>query len=108
MGPIYKKISDLNRSMYLYYPPGPNRTAFKRCSITVLRDDDDETSVHKLLFETGLARLAQNDQAIISFPNPVGGRWNADPAGEDVLAFNKFQDAMTKPDDKPYELAHYG
>lgn len=104
MGPIYKKISDLNRSMYLYYPPGPNRTAFKRCSITVLRDDDDETSVHKLLFETGLARLAQNDQAIISFPNPVGGRWNADPAGEDVLAFNKFQDAMTKPDDKPYEF----
>ena len=105
---IYKRISEINRSMYLYYPPGPNRTAFKRCSITVLRDGDDEASVHKLLFETGLARLAENDDVILSFPNPVNGRWNADLSGEDVAAFNKFQDAMIRPDDKPFEFSPNG
>lgn len=101
---IYKTVTDLNRGMYLYYPPSSNRTAFKRCSITVLRDADDEASVRKLLFETGLAKLAENDDVILSFPNPVNGRWDAELSGEDIQAFNKFQDAMTKPDNKPYEF----
>jgi len=105
---IYKSISESNRSMYLYYPPGPNRTAFKRCSITVLRDGDDEASVHKLLFETGLTRLAENDDVILSFPNPLNGRWNSDLSGEDVAAFNKFQDAMIRPDDRPFEFSPNG
>lgn len=105
---IYKRISEINRSMYLYYPQGPNRTAYKRCSITVLRDSDDEASVHKLLFETGLAKLAENDDVILSFPNPVNGCWNADLSGEDVSAFNKFQDAMIRPDDKPFEFGPNG
>lgn len=108
MNLIYKTISDLNRGMYIYYPQGSNRNAFKRCSITVLREDDDEASVLKLLLETGLAKLAEKDQIILSFPNPLNRKWDATLAGDDVKAFNIFQDAMSKPDDKPLETRSDG
>ena len=103
MNLIYKTVGELNRGMYIYYPQGPNRNAFKRCSITVLREEDDEASVLKLLFEMGLAKLAERDQIILSFPNPVNRQWKADIDGDDVRAFNIFQDAMAKPDNRPME-----
>lgn len=104
MNVIYKEIASLNRSMYLYYPPGANRTPFKRCSITILRDEDDEASVKRLL-EEGLQELADREEIILSFPNPVDGRWNYDFAGktDDVNAFIAFQDGMDRPDEKPIE-----
>lgn len=110
MNLIYKTVGELNRGMYLYYPPGPTRNAFKRCSITVLREDDDEASVLRLLFETGLAKLAERDNVILSFPNPVKRHWNTDLTGEtdDIHAFNKFQEAMIRPDDKPMEVRSDG
>lgn len=106
MSLIYKMVGELNRGMYLYYPPGSTRNAYKRCSITVLREDDDEASVRKLLFDTGLARLAERDEVILSFPNPINLRWNVNLCGgtDDIHAFNKFQDAMIRPDDKPMEV----
>ncbi len=38
MGLVYKKLEKIGRSMYLYFPEQERRTAFKRCSITILRD----------------------------------------------------------------------
>lgn len=45
MGLVYKKLEKIGRSMYLYFPEQERRTAFKRCSITILRDGEDEASV---------------------------------------------------------------
>lgn len=104
---IYKEVKSLQRGMYLYYPQGCNRTAFKRCSITVLRDEDDEESVLNLLFNTGLAELSEREQIILSFPNPVNHCWNSNfskEAEDDIKAFSVFQDAMTKADDNPLEF----
>lgn len=102
---IYKKLKKSGRGMYIYYPSEENRTAFKRCSITVLRDGNDEASVRRLLEEGGMAELARREQAILAFPNPEEGGWNYDFGGgpDDVAAFADFQDAMSKPDDEPLE-----
>lgn len=106
MGLVYKEITSIGRSMYLYYPPGGNRTAFKRCSITVLRDGTDEESVRELLEKRGLRRMAEEEDVILSFPNPVDGRWNYNFRGtvDELHDFRVFQDSMDKADDKP--LAH--
>jgi hypothetical protein len=55
---IYKTIEEYRRGMYLYYPQGSIHSAFKRCSITILQEADDEASVLKLLNETRLTELA--------------------------------------------------
>ena len=88
--------------MYLYFPEQERRTAFKRCSITILRDGEDEASVRYFLDELGMQKLAEEQEIILSFPNPENGRWNYDFSGEtdDLTAFHDFQDAMTKEDDK--------
>lgn len=77
------------RSMFLYFPEGPARTAFKRSVMTVFRDSDSEASVRALLEEGGLARLAEDEQIILAFPNPVDGAWNwqRDPYRADDMAF---------------------
>ena len=68
-------------------------------------DTDDEVSVLRLLAETGLAELAEREQIILSFPNPIGKHWKAGVSKEadDVRAFPVFQEAMSRPDDKPME-----
>ena len=77
------------RSMFLYFPEGPARAAFKRSVMTVFRDSDSEASVRALLEEGGLARLAEDEQIILAFPNPVDGAWNwqRDPYRADDMAF---------------------
>ena len=104
MGLVYKKLEKIGRSMYLYFPEQERRTAFKRCSITILRDGEDEASVRYFLDELGMQKLAEEQEIILSFPNPENGRWNYDFSGEtdDLTAFHDFQDAMTKEDDKQH------
>lgn len=107
---VYKTIEENNRGMYLYYPQGPIHNAFKRCSITILQEADDEASVLKLLNETGLSELADQQQLILAFPNPVNKHWNADLNSviDDVSAFHAFQTAMLNPSDKPLEFLPNG
>jgi len=64
------------RSMYLCFPEGEPRTAFKRSVMTVLRDDAAEASVRELLEKYGLGHLADDRQVILAFPNPLEGGWN--------------------------------
>ena len=78
MGLVYKKLEKTGRSMYLYFPEQERRTAFKRCSITILRDGEDEASVRYFLDELGMRKLAEEQEIILSFPNPENGRWNYD------------------------------
>ena len=73
---ILKTLEKYNRSMYVYYPEGEPRSELKRCSITVLREDADEASVRWLLNESGFAELAEKNQIILAFPNPVEFGWN--------------------------------
>lgn len=105
MGLVYKELGRMGRSMYLYFPEQERRTAFKRCSITILRDETDEASVLRLLEDSGLRRLAEEQEVILSFPNAAGGRWNYDFSGEtdDIAAFYAFQDGMSREDDQPLE-----
>jgi len=88
--------------MFLFYPKGPCRTAFKRCSITILRDEDDEASVLRLL-ENGLARLALDYDIILSFPNPKNGRWDYDFTvnTNDLALFPVFQEAAAHEENRP-------
>lgn len=110
MGLVYKELEDIGRSMYLYFPEQERRTAFKRSLITVLRDEEDEASVLKLLDEHGLRRLAEEKEIILSFPNPRGGKWNyAFETGEDdVRAFGRFQDACSRETEGPLECRENG
>ncbi len=103
MALIYKELSDIGRSMYLYFPNQERRTAFKRCCVTVLRDGVDEASVHAVMEAGNLARMAEEYGIIFSFPNPKGQGWNYDFSGEtdDIGAFSAFQDACNKEDDRP-------
>lgn len=105
MGLVYKELGGISRSMYLYFPEQERRTAFKRCSITILRDETDEASVRRLLEASGLRRLAEEQEVILSFPNAAGGRWNYDFSGgtDDIAAFYAFQDGMSREDDRPLE-----
>lgn len=60
MGLVYKKLEKIGRSMYLYFPEQERRTAFKRCSITILRDGEDEASVRYFLDELGMQNSRRN------------------------------------------------
>ena len=66
MGLVYKKLEKTGRSMYLYFPEQERRTAFKRCSITILRDGEDEASVRYFLDELGMRKLAEEQEIILS------------------------------------------
>lgn len=104
MGLVYKELKDIGRSMYLYFPDQEKRTAFKRSLITVFRDGDDEASVRELLEKQGMKKLAEEKEVILSFPNPVNGKWNAameDGKADDVAVFQRFQDACGRESEEP-------
>ncbi len=106
-----KTLQDTGRELYLYYPGEENRTPFKRCSITFLLDQCGEDDVIELMEQCNLAEFAHKNGVILSFPVPSGCGWNYKmDAGreDDVLAFRRFQDEMTKPDDLPLETNAIG
>lgn len=72
---IKKTLEKYNRSMYLYYPEGKARSAYKRPCITILREEDTESSVKELL-HNGLTAFAEENNLILSFPNPTKYGWN--------------------------------
>lgn len=110
MGLVYKELTDIGRSMYLYFPQQDRRTAFKRSLITVLRDGEDEASVTRLLEEHGLRALAEEREVILSFPNPCGGKWNYafEEGVDDIAAFRRFQDASNRETEEPLKCRENG
>ncbi len=96
--------------MYLYYPDIPVRSPFKRAAITVLRDTADEASVQALL-SMGLQRLADEQELVLSFPNPLAGGWNYTMDSQkpnDIEDICELQYAMDKPDDEPLPVNEMG
>ena len=49
MSLVFKKLSNSERSMYIYYPDYPMHNPYKLSSLTVLREDDKKESVAALL-----------------------------------------------------------
>ena len=93
---IKKTLEKYDRSLYLYYPEGEPRSAFKRCSITILREEASEESVRALLHK-GLIAFAEEQQLILSFPNPGRQGWNycLDKNKEDdIEILQAMQEAM--------------
>ena len=45
MGLLYKTLESCSRAMYLYFPPIPKHSPYKRCSVTVLLDEADEEKI---------------------------------------------------------------
>lgn len=93
---IKKYLEKYKRSLYLYFPEGNPRDAFKRCSITILREDESEESV-RILLQMGLAEFAEEKKLILSFPNPSGQGWNYDGKeglDDDIEILGAMQNAM--------------
>lgn len=111
MALFHKVLRDIGRELFLYYPGDKNRTPFKICSITFLLDKCSEDNIKELLDKRGLAAFADENGIILSFPVPDGHVWNykLNPGeADDVAAFSRFQDAMSKPDDLPLETEPTG
>ncbi len=107
MSLFHKILQDTGRELYIYYPGEENRTPFKMCSITFLLDQCGRNDVTELMKRCRLAEFAHQNQVVLSFPVPCEGGWNykMDPdMQDDVTAFRRFQDEMTKPDDLPLEM----
>ena len=78
--------------MYLYFPPIPKHSPYKRCSVTVLLDEVDETAVERILEESGLKEMARERQLILAFPVPGPEGWEYD---SDLSVIEQMQGAMT-------------
>lgn len=89
---IQKKLESNGRSLYVYFPKGLPRVPFRRASITILRDETDEASVHAFLEQSGLAALAEQHQLILAFPNALQGGWQYPRDAADLL---EMQDSMS-------------
>lgn len=103
MGLFLKKVTRLNRSMYLYYPELDRHNPCIVRLLTILRPDASEASVQKLLND-GLKGLSDNKRFVLAFPNPLECGWNAelsDEGPDDLAAIDGLLDEVTKEDDLP-------
>lgn len=78
--------------MYLYFPPIPKHSPYKRCSVTVLLDRVDREAVERILEESGLEEMARERQLILAFPDPGPGGWDYE---RDPEVIGQLQGAMT-------------
>ena len=92
MGLLYKALESCQRSMYLYFPPISKHSPYKRCSVTVLLDQVDQTTVEGFLEESGLKEMAQTKQLILAFPEPGAEGWDYI---SDAEVIDQLQGAMT-------------
>lgn len=110
MSLVFKKLSNSERSMYIYYPDYPMHNPYKLSSMTVLREDDKKESVEALL-ETGLAKLAEEYKLVLCFPNSAQGGWNYtldSDKEDDLTAISQMQDSMNKEVDTSMTFNHLG
>ena len=94
MGLFLKKVTQLNRSMYLYYPEFERHNPYIVRLLTVLRPDASEASVQK--------------RFVLAFPNPLECGWNAELSNEgpdDLAAIDGLLDEVTKEDDLPIKCS---
>ena len=85
---------DGQRSAFLALPDGAYDENWKSSCVTVLREADDEASVLSLIEQAGLARIVDEEKSVLGFPNPIGGRWNAQ-GKEEMTADERFVQAFS-------------
>ena len=85
---------DGQRSAFLALPDGAYDENWKSSCVTVLREADDEASVLSLIEQAGLARIVAEEKSVLGFPNPIGGRWNAQ-GKEEMTADERFVQAFS-------------
>lgn len=110
MSLVFKKLSNSERSMYIYYPDYPMHNPYKLSSITVLREDGQKESVEALL-QSGFAKLAEEYKVVLCFPNPAQSGWNYELSAElpdDLNVISQMQDSMNKEVDTPMTFNHLG
>lgn len=105
MALFLKKLKEMKRSAWLYYPDMPNRSEIKVCSITVVRPRDTEESV-KILLQSGLQQLAEEKCLVLCFPNPKSDGWTGD--AEDIQLLAELQGKMDRPEDTPVPVNEKG
>lgn len=107
MGLFLKKVTRLNRSMYLYYPEFERHNPYIVRLLTVLRPDASAASVQRLLND-GLKELAEEKRFVLAFPNPLDRGWNAelsDEGPDDLAGIDGLLDEVTKEDDLPIKCS---
>jgi len=110
MGLFLKKVTRLNRSMYLYYPEFDRHNPYIVRLLTILRPDSSEASVQKLLND-GLKELSETKRFVLAFPNPLDCGWNSelsDEGPDDLAAIDGLLDEVTKEDDLPIKCNSVG
>ena len=88
----------------------PIHSEKKVCSITVVRPEDTEESVNRLL-QNGLQQLAEKEHLILCFPNPEKDGWHWKKGSEcnsDIQHICTFQGEMNRPDDSPVKVNEKG
>ena len=111
MSLIHKVMRKSGRELFLFYPGDKKRTAFKRCSITVLMDNCDEKTANEALTKLGLDKLSKEYEIIISFIAPTKDGFNykmEEVKADDVAAFAELQSAMNRPTDDPLPVGANG
>lgn len=78
-----------DRDMYVYVPSSGCFDAKQGQVMMVLRDNEEEQSVHDLMKAYGLAELAEEKHLLLIFPNTYDGSWNysEDSQREDDIAY---------------------
>lgn len=107
---IYKQLEH-GRSMYLYYPPIPIRTPFKRSSLIVLRDGGDEASAQSLLETWHLEKIALKWEMVIAFPNPTESGWNYrqdSNQSNDIGMIENAENEISSPNNEPLRFTPNG
>ncbi len=105
-----KQLKASGRTAYIYYPGMPIHSEKKVCSITVVRPEDTEESVNRLL-QNGLQQLAEKEHLILCFPNPEKDGWHWKKGSEcnsDIQHICTFQGEMNRPDDSPVKVNEKG
>ena len=100
-------------SMYVVYPDGPKICCYENTLITVLREDNSQESVEKILSDPQLKQLIDQQRILLLFPNSENGVWDCrldlkkqDQAHRIMDMILKFNSRCEENNFQPYHNMH--
>lgn len=100
-------------SMYVVYPDGPQICCYENTLITVLREDNSQESVEKILSDPQLKQLIDQQRILLLFPNSENGVWDCrldlkkqDQAHRIMDMILKFNSRCEENNFQPYHNMH--
>lgn len=85
-----KEYPEINRSMYVLYPAGERLCCYDNTLVTILRESSSPEPLEALLQDETFCQMADYRRLVLLFPNPLDGRWDADPMGRDLADVNEM------------------